>query len=257
MRVAAFQASTMLEVDECYRMLEVRPGASLEEIRQAWRDLVQVWHPDRFKASSRLHQKAQERLKAINLAYETLKNGDSPEFLGAEPERPSAYNPDNHGRRGQEPDMLEALAEGVQAWNMFRKKWSNIRPSLHGRDLRGRQFEGIDFRECNLSLVDLSGADLYKANLSHARANGLGLVEADLNRAIALETWLEDADFRGANAASADLRGARLVRAKMAGADLTGARLEGADLSEAIGLTYDQIELVEIDEHTKLPVSLY
>jgi len=243
-------------MSECYRVLEVAPGASLEEVREAWRDLVQVWHPDRFRANSRLHQKAEERLKRINLAYETLKNGGSPDFLGERNDSP-AYEPETHDRRGQHPDLWDALAEGVHSWNLFRKKWSDVRPSLSGLDLSGRAFEGIDFRECNLAVADLSKADLYKANLSHARANGVRLVEADLNRAIALETELEGADLSGANLASADLRGARLVSANVRGAVFTGARLGGADLSAVSGLTYDQIELAAIDAHTKLPASFY
>ncbi len=238
--------------------MEVDPGASLDEVRESWRDLVQVWHPDRFRGNARLRKKAEERIKRINLAYETIKNGGSPDFLDPAGEDAAPdYEPETHSRRSQEPSIWDALAEGPQAWNMFRKKWSNIRPSLSGRDLRGRAFEGIDLRECNLDATDFCGADLYKANLSYARANGVKLAEADLNRAIALETELEGADLTGANMASCDLRGARLVRAVMIDAKLTGARLEGADLTAAHGLTYDQIELAEIDAYTKLPVSLY
>lgn len=246
----------MLETSECYRVLEVAPGASFEEIREAWRDLVQVWHPDRFRANSRLHRKAEERLKKINLAYETLKNGEPPAFAG-EAAQPPVYEPETAGGRGQHPNIWDAFAEGVNSWNMFRRKWSDLRPSLSGLNLSGRALEGIDLRECNLAVADMSRTDLYKANLSYARANGVRLVEADLNRAIALETELEGADLTQANLASADLRGARLVRANVRGANFTGTRLEGADLTGAAGLTHEQLELAEIDVYTKLPASLY
>src|ERR1700686_1993616 len=49
-------------------------GATSEEIHQAFRDLVKVWHPDRFEDDPRLREKAQERLKEINQAYERLKD---------------------------------------------------------------------------------------------------------------------------------------------------------------------------------------
>jgi uncharacterized protein YjbI with pentapeptide repeats len=244
----------MYEVDDCYRVLEIAPGASQDEIRESWRDLVQVWHPDRFRDNPRLLRKAEERIKQINLAYDALKNGRSTGLLEPRPE--PVYEPAQHARRSQLPDVWDALCEGVQSWNMFRRKWSNIRPSLAGRNLRGGAFEGIEFRECNLAAADLSNADLYKANLSHARMNGARLIQADLNRAIALETELEEADFSEANLASADFRGARLVRCVLRGANLTGACLEGADLSGASGLSYDQIELAEVDENTKLPQGL-
>jgi hypothetical protein len=61
------------EINRCYRALELESGASLEQVKQAWRDLVKVWHPDRFPNDAKLQRKAQERLKDINCAYEILE----------------------------------------------------------------------------------------------------------------------------------------------------------------------------------------
>lgn len=61
------------EINRCYRVLELEPGASLEQVKQAWRELVKVWHPDRFPNDVKLQSKAQERLKDINGAYEMLE----------------------------------------------------------------------------------------------------------------------------------------------------------------------------------------
>ena len=62
----------MGDIDRCYEILEIEPGASLEEIKRAYRDLAFVWHPDRFAHNDRLQQKAQQRLTEINLAYQQL-----------------------------------------------------------------------------------------------------------------------------------------------------------------------------------------
>jgi len=43
------------------------------ELDQAYRDLVQVWHPDRYSYNPRLQHKAEETLKEINNAYELLR----------------------------------------------------------------------------------------------------------------------------------------------------------------------------------------
>jgi hypothetical protein len=73
------------EIQDCYRALELEPGASLEQVKQAWRELVKVWHPDRFPNDPNLQLKAQDRLKEINSAYESLQ-----EFLasGTPPPKP-------------------------------------------------------------------------------------------------------------------------------------------------------------------------
>ncbi len=60
------------DLRECYRILEVEPGATLDEVKRAYRELVKVWHPDRFTHDLNLQRKAQEKLKQINHAYERI-----------------------------------------------------------------------------------------------------------------------------------------------------------------------------------------
>jgi hypothetical protein len=67
-----FSIVAVSDYDKDSRVLELEPGASLEEIRQAYRDQTKVWHPDRFSNDIRLQKKAEERLKEINLAYQRL-----------------------------------------------------------------------------------------------------------------------------------------------------------------------------------------
>ena len=55
-----------------YDVLGVKPGISDRELKAAHRDLTKVWHPDRFLHDPRLQEKAQEKLKEINEAYEQL-----------------------------------------------------------------------------------------------------------------------------------------------------------------------------------------
>lgn len=63
------------ELIECYNVLGLGPGASFAELKAAHRDLAKVWHPDRFLHDPRLQQKAQEKLKEINEAYDQLRSG--------------------------------------------------------------------------------------------------------------------------------------------------------------------------------------
>ena len=64
--------------DKAYELLGVKPGVSNRELKAAHRDLAKVWHPDRFLHDPRLQEKAQEKLKEINEAYELLLSGKTP-----------------------------------------------------------------------------------------------------------------------------------------------------------------------------------
>ncbi|HEY0386641.1 MAG TPA: J domain-containing protein [Pyrinomonadaceae bacterium] len=58
--------------EKCLELLGLKAGASAQEIKAAYRDLAKVWHPDRFAHDPRLQEKAQDKLKELNEAYEAL-----------------------------------------------------------------------------------------------------------------------------------------------------------------------------------------
>ena len=103
-------------LEEHYKVLDASPSASIEEIRVLYRDLAQVWHPDRFQENARLREKAEAKLKAINHAYEAIREGHRsgvrPRPEPAQPERPSTPSPGDPG--GSVPEA-EADALGWYA----------------------------------------------------------------------------------------------------------------------------------------------
>jgi curved DNA-binding protein CbpA len=62
-----------IDVYRAYEVLGLMPGASQEEIKQAYRKLVKLWHPDGFIDLSRKLE-AEEKTKIINAAYVKLKS---------------------------------------------------------------------------------------------------------------------------------------------------------------------------------------
>ena len=50
----------MSDYDSDCRSLEIEPGASPEEVRQAYLDQTNIGHPDRFSNDIRLQKKAEE-----------------------------------------------------------------------------------------------------------------------------------------------------------------------------------------------------
>lgn len=63
-----------LDSTQAYRLLGLAPGATVDEVKVAYRDLAQVWHPDRFPDNDRLREKAQLNLQRINEAYAVLRD---------------------------------------------------------------------------------------------------------------------------------------------------------------------------------------
>ncbi|MEM9398590.1 MAG: DnaJ domain-containing protein [Verrucomicrobiota bacterium] len=57
------------DLTKYYKILGLLPGASTEQINQAYYELVDVWHPDRFAENSKLRDHAKAHLKEINIAY--------------------------------------------------------------------------------------------------------------------------------------------------------------------------------------------
>jgi len=61
-----------ISLEESYRALGLKPGATLQEARRSYHDLLKFFHPDRHQASPGLLRKATEETKKLNLAYERV-----------------------------------------------------------------------------------------------------------------------------------------------------------------------------------------
>jgi curved DNA-binding protein CbpA len=57
-----------------YMLLDLLPTATETEIKKAWHEQLQVWHPDRFTHAPALRRKAEARTKLINQGYQTLSD---------------------------------------------------------------------------------------------------------------------------------------------------------------------------------------
>ncbi|MGH7829775.1 MAG: J domain-containing protein, partial [Candidatus Binatia bacterium] len=99
----------MDDIDRAYATLGLEPGAPPERVKQAYRDLVNVWHPDRFAHNGRLQTTAQEKLRDINRAYDRL------EAFFRDPERASRTSqphPEPERERYESPEPEKAPDTG-------------------------------------------------------------------------------------------------------------------------------------------------
>src|SRR5437870_5026133 len=63
----------MMTVKECYAILELTESATINDVKDAYRELSLYYHPDRAPKSPRAQSAAQAKMKAVNEAYSTLK----------------------------------------------------------------------------------------------------------------------------------------------------------------------------------------
>lgn len=137
------------------------------------------------------------------------------------------------------PDHVEILKQGVEAWNRWRKKNPWTQPDLCNARLTGvklfynlnlseAELSGADLSDATLIMADLSGANLSKADLCRADISSASLAGATLSQAFLFGAKLTDTDLSTAN-----LSKANLSKASLAGADLSRSTLLGANLFEA------------------------
>lgn len=61
-----------MTIDECFHLLESKPNATIDELKSARKELLQVWHPDKFSGNPKLAKRALEKSKQINDAFDRL-----------------------------------------------------------------------------------------------------------------------------------------------------------------------------------------
>jgi uncharacterized membrane protein YgdD (TMEM256/DUF423 family) len=61
-------------IKKLYKLLDLEPGASIENVKKAFRELSHIWHPDNHvKKPEGIQARAEEKFKEISQAYQELK----------------------------------------------------------------------------------------------------------------------------------------------------------------------------------------
>jgi hypothetical protein len=117
--------------DRYYEVLGLQTGATKEQVKQAHRDLVKVWHPDRFD-DDRLRRKAEAKLKEVNEAYQQLRS----QFASSDVPVHDIYKPDLIAAVQSVTDMANAaLAEAQDIDRRFNAgEYARIADAQHALD---------------------------------------------------------------------------------------------------------------------------
>jgi DnaJ-domain-containing protein 1 len=60
------------QIGQYYANLELQPGASLEDVKRAYRELMKKFHPDRHAGDPERHKAATELAQSLTEAYKAL-----------------------------------------------------------------------------------------------------------------------------------------------------------------------------------------
>jgi hypothetical protein len=113
-----------MNLQQCFKILELEPTDSLQAATRAYKDLVRVWHPDRFQKNPRLKEKADKKLREINLAYNYLRShfesnraGTLTKFQDSSPNSPSGNDRvnDSHKAGSHQPGTIARRPAGSSA----------------------------------------------------------------------------------------------------------------------------------------------
>jgi formylglycine-generating enzyme required for sulfatase activity len=142
----------MSDLKRCYEILEIKPGSTYEEAKLAFRDMVSIWHPDKFAHNSRLKEKAEEKLKDLNAAWEQLQAfffqkedaaAEQPCRGLAEPVKPHLSQERKHRQRREKAvrtnctfaDLeFEPLVHFEEARKAYRYRFHSRHPELDSTD---------------------------------------------------------------------------------------------------------------------------
>ena len=73
-------------MEQYFKILKLKPGASIEDVKRAYKAQVKVWHPDRFPSESQqLQKKAHEMFQKITAAYKKISDIHTTQKFGKAP----------------------------------------------------------------------------------------------------------------------------------------------------------------------------
>lgn len=113
--------------ETAFQTLGISEDASPQQIKQAWRDMLSVWHPDKHMGNERLRRKAEEQAKRINEAYDRIQNGNFKSSSRPESESPPYEDFQQARRRAYEDHIRREEEAKAREWKESPPKWEKAK----------------------------------------------------------------------------------------------------------------------------------
>lgn len=260
-------------LEQHYKVLGLKPGASLEEVNQAYKDLVFIWHPDRVpQDNERLVQKSVEKLQQINEARDSLRSyhrkypQQAAKAKHNQPKSPSySRNPyysdrpkstysnsdQNYRQSYSANSSYQQTRPGDQANAQSRQRQQTYTSPDYQQPRSPQPGRPWDYRAYytsgNASTSQSTGRDGYQdfrqpekqtghprpPASNYSRPYGKSLRGADLSKSNFKERDFAGRDLSEADLSYSDLSDTFLHKIILENANLQGANLKGANLLQA------------------------
>jgi hypothetical protein len=154
-------------VEQYFEILKLKSGASIKDVKRAYKAQVKIWHPDRFPTESpRLQKKAHEMFQKITAAYKKINDAHTShkhsETSGWK-EKPTRYTRASKKptKTTPEPDVQES--ESVPGFAT--RVWPN-----------GNKYEGQMFQDQmhGRGIFTSSQGYVYTGEFKYGKPHGLG-----------------------------------------------------------------------------------
>jgi len=173
----------MDKVASYFQLFDLKPGASSQDLKKAYKRLAKQWHPDRFANDPTGVEVAEEKIKAINIAYEELKL-----HLSTGSSAPSSYRTATEVRkRKTSPQEYFISAKELAKKDHYQEAAEALGSAvkLDPKYAEAHHFRGI--------LFTVQGFE-YRGNSSLRKASALGIKMIDYDEEI-IDLVKENDDF--------------------------------------------------------------
>lgn len=179
-----------ITMEQYFKILKLKPEASLEDVKRAYKAQVKVWHPDRFpQESPRLQKKSHEMFQKVTTAYKRVNahirqkyretSGEKKYTRTSQTSRKSAYNPPTSKSESQHSESIPGFV--TRAWpNGDKYEGQMFQDQMHGRGIFTSSQGYIYTGEFNrgkphgLGKLVYDNGDRYEGSFLNDRLHGHG-----------------------------------------------------------------------------------
>jgi curved DNA-binding protein CbpA len=119
-----------------YEVLEIKEGATKEEIKKAYKEMVKKYHPDQY-GNNPLRDLAEEKLREVNEAYDYLMKNDTPHYTE------NSYSEESYSNNSSNSIIYNEIRRDLQNGNINAAEAKLNRITI--RDAQWNYLMGITF----------------------------------------------------------------------------------------------------------------